>query len=121
MRIPISYALGFPDRISSGTASISFPEIGSLTFMKPDFNKFPLLRVAYSVLEEDGPAGPIILNAADEVAVELFLSNQIPFPSIARIVLESLETIHREEPETLPEIMEYHQGVVDEVRRSWLA
>jgi 1-deoxy-D-xylulose-5-phosphate reductoisomerase len=121
MRIPISYALGFPDRISSGTDPISFPEIGSLTFMKPDFERFPLLRAAYSALEERGPAGPIILNAADEVAVELFLSGQIPFHHIARIVLESLGTIHREEPETLAEIMEYHRRVVDEVRRTWLA
>ncbi len=121
MRIPISYALGFPDRISSGTAPLSFPELGSLTFMEPDFTKFPLLRAAYSVLEEGGPAGPMILNAADEVAVELFLAGKISFHHIARIVLESLETIEREKPDTLEEIMDFHRRVVDRVRQTWMA
>ena len=89
MRIPISYALAFPQRIASGTLPVSFPELGSLTFREPDMDKFPLLKAAYQALEDDGASASIILNAADEVAVELFLADKIPFSYISRIVLES--------------------------------
>ena len=50
-------------------------------------DKFPLLKAAYQALEDEGTSAPIILNAADEVAVELFLADKIPFPYISRIVL----------------------------------
>ena len=119
MKIPISYALAFPERIASGTSPVSFPELGSLTFQEPDTDKFPLLRAAYQALENGGPGAPIILNAADEVAAELFLSEKIPFTHISRIVLESLDTIPSRNVESLDEIMEFHQDVVRRVRSRW--
>ena len=119
MRIPISYALAFPDRITSGTPCVSFPKLGQLTFMEPDFQKFPLLRAAFSVLKQGDSASPIILNAADEVAVELFLTGKIPFNRIAEIVLESLHSIPSARTDTLEEIMEFHEEVVAQVRSKW--
>ena len=119
MRIPISYALAFPERIASGTLPVSFPELGSLTFREPDMDKFPLLKAAYQALEDDGASAPIILNAADEVAVELFLADKIPFSYISRIVLESLDTIPSRSVESLDEIVAFHEEVVSLVRSRW--
>jgi 1-deoxy-D-xylulose-5-phosphate reductoisomerase len=119
MKIPISYALAFPERISSGTPRIRFPELGSLTFMAPDFQKFPLLRAAFSVLEKGDTASSIILNAADEVAVQLFLDGKIAFSSIAEIVLEALQRIPSARTDTLEEIMSFHEQVVAQIRQKW--
>jgi len=116
MRIPICYALAFPQRIDSGTLPVSFPELGSLTFREPDMNKFPLLKAAYQALENEGSSASIILNAADEVAVELFLADKIPFGHISRIVLESLDTLPTQRVETLDEIVAFHEEVVSRVR-----
>jgi 1-deoxy-D-xylulose-5-phosphate reductoisomerase len=121
MRIPICYALAFPERIDSGTLPLSFPELGSLTFREPDMAKFPLLKAAFQVLEDGGPTAPIILNAADEVAVELFLADKIPFADISRIVLESLDTIATQRVESLDEIVAFHEEVVRRVRSRWEA
>ena len=118
MRIPISYALAFPKRIMSGTAAVNFPKLGSLTFLEPDWEKFPLLRAAYQAYEMGGAAS-IILNAADEVAVELFLDEKLPFGHISRIVLDSLETISPESADTLEEVVALHEQVVEQVRRKW--
>jgi 1-deoxy-D-xylulose-5-phosphate reductoisomerase len=118
MRIPISYALAYPERIESGTSRLSFPELGSLDFRAPDLIKFPLLRAAYDALDAGGTA-PIVLNAADEVAVDLFLAKRIAFDGIARIVLESLEKISGPPVETLQEIIDFHEEVVRRVSSDW--
>ncbi|HTY24732.1 MAG TPA: 1-deoxy-D-xylulose-5-phosphate reductoisomerase [Desulfomonilaceae bacterium] len=119
MRLPISYALAFPRRIESGAAPVSFPKIGSLTFMSPDYDRFPLLQAAFSVLEQEGTGPAIVLNAADEVAVELFLQGKIPFSKIAWIVQESLQSIPSASPGTLEEIMNFHEEIVEQVRSRW--
>ncbi|MGO9118370.1 MAG: 1-deoxy-D-xylulose-5-phosphate reductoisomerase [Desulfomonilaceae bacterium] len=119
MRIPISYALAFPKRISSGTPRIRFPELGSLTFMEPDLQKFPLLRAAFSVLEKGDTASAIILNAADEVAVQLFLDGKIGYSRIAEIVLDGLQSIPSGRTDTLEQIMSFHEQVVLQIRSKW--
>jgi 1-deoxy-D-xylulose-5-phosphate reductoisomerase len=80
MRLPILYALTYPDRIAS---DLRFPvtELRNLEFSPPDMEKFPCLRLAYEAVEEGG-AKTIALNAADEVAVEAFLEGRIPFDEI---------------------------------------
>jgi 1-deoxy-D-xylulose-5-phosphate reductoisomerase len=98
MRIPISYALAFPERISSGTPRISFPELASLTFMEPDFQKFPLLQAAFRVLEKGDTASAIILNAADEVAVQLFLDGHIGFSVLPKLSSSPCTASRRPEP-----------------------
>ncbi len=119
MRIPISYAMAFPDRITSGTATVNFPVLASLTFQEPDFQRFPLLRAASEVLKHGGTAQCIILNAADEVAVELFLSDRIPFDDVPRIVLDALESIQPADTSTLADIVQFHEQVVAQVRARW--
>ncbi len=119
MRIPISYAMAYPDRVSSGPEPISFPQLGSLTFFEPDMERFPLLRAAFDVLESGHPAAPIIYNAADEVAVDLFLSGEIGFDSIPRIVLDSLQHVVLERVDTLDAVTAFHTSVVERVRRIW--
>jgi 1-deoxy-D-xylulose-5-phosphate reductoisomerase len=111
MRIPISYALAFPGRISSGTDRLSFPAVGSLNFQSPDMTKFPLLKAAYDVLEHEGNGPSVVLNAADEVAVELFLSGKIPFHYIQRIVIDALNKIPSLQLKTLEEIEAFHEDV----------
>jgi 1-deoxy-D-xylulose-5-phosphate reductoisomerase len=119
MRIPISYALAYPQRVESGTTPLSFPELGSLTFREPDTTKFPLLKAAYQAIEHDGPAAAIVLNAADEVAVDLFLAGNLRFRDIPRVVLDALGSVPPIQLDTLEEIVGFHQQVVSKVKGRW--
>lgn len=84
MRQPIGFALNFPERITVGNRKIDWNVIRSLSFEKPDLNRFPCLRLAYEAIERGGNA-PCALNAANEVAVAAFLKGIISFYDIARI------------------------------------
>lgn len=85
MRIPIAHCLGLPERIDSGVPHLDFAALSALTFQKPDFQRFPCLKLAYDALDAGGTA-PCVLNAANEVAVAAFLQGQIRFTDIARVV-----------------------------------
>lgn len=90
MRIPISHALGWPERIASGAASLDLLEHGMLQFEMPDKARFPCLDLASAAMQTGGTA-PAILNAANEVAVAAFLERQIPFTTIHRLIEHTLE------------------------------
>jgi 1-deoxy-D-xylulose-5-phosphate reductoisomerase len=75
------------------------------TFDPPDFKKFPLLKLAYAA-QDTGGSATATLNAADEIAVEAFLSRQIPFPAIAATVAETLERVPGTEPSSIAEVLE---------------
>ncbi len=90
MRLPIAYSLFYPKRIPSKNGQVNLIEIGSLTFEKPDYVKFPLLKAAYSVAKTGGTL-PAVFNAANEVAVAAFLDNTIGFQKIPDIVINSME------------------------------
>jgi len=92
MREPIGFALTFPARVSVGNKKVNFAEIGSLTFGKPDLDRFPCLRLAYEAIERGGNA-PCILNAANEVAVAAFLQGKISFYDIADINERSMKGV----------------------------
>jgi len=89
MRIPIAYALSYPKRLALGLSRLSLSECGNLSFEKPDYDRFPALQMAFDVLEKGG-VKPTVLNAANEVAVEHFLSGKIEFLDIADIVASTL-------------------------------
>ena len=89
MRTPIAYALGWPRRIAAPSPRIDWHRLGALTFEPPDPERFPALRLAREALQAGGLA-PAILNAANEVAVDAFLSQRIGFLDIARIVERTL-------------------------------
>ena len=85
MRTPIAYCLGLPERIDSGVGELDFGALSALTFQKPDFDRFPCLKLAYQAMDAGG-AAPCVLNAANEVAVAAFLDKRIKFTDIAKVV-----------------------------------
>lgn len=92
MRVPIAYALSYPERIETGAPPLDFSRLASLTFAPPDMEKFPALRLGYDALRAGGSA-PVTLNAANEAAVEAFLHDRIPFGGITPVVRDTLEAI----------------------------
>ncbi|MDX6626078.1 MAG: 1-deoxy-D-xylulose-5-phosphate reductoisomerase [Solirubrobacterales bacterium] len=90
MRVPISYALNFPQRADVGVPQLNLAAAGELTFEEPDLATFPCLRLALEAGEAGGTA-PCVLNAADEVAVAAFLDGRIPFTGIAAVIENVLE------------------------------
>ena len=92
MKLPILFAISFPERYYFDTINTDFKKINQLTFFEPDFDKFECLKIAYKVIEEGGTA-PCILNAANEIAVEKFLSGKIKFTQIPEIINEALNGI----------------------------
>jgi 1-deoxy-D-xylulose-5-phosphate reductoisomerase len=94
MRTPIAYALAYPERIDSGVTPLDLAMIGRLEFEEPDMDRFPCLRLAHEALRA-GAGAPCILNAANEVAVDAFLSRRIRFDGIAALnerVLQAMGT-----------------------------
>jgi len=85
MRIPIAYALSYPERLNLGLSRLSLSACGSLNFEKPDYERFPALGLAFAALQEGG-VKPAALNAANEVAVAAFLEQKIGFTDIAKVV-----------------------------------
>lgn len=89
MRMPIQYALTWPDRLDAPVPRLDWREARSWDFTPPDFIKFPLLRLAYEAQRAGGSAA-CVLNASDEIAVEAFLDGRLPFTGIAEVVEETL-------------------------------
>jgi 1-deoxy-D-xylulose-5-phosphate reductoisomerase len=92
MRTPIAHALAYPERIMSGVNPVDLARIGQLTFLLPDFQRFPCLKLAYDALLAGGSA-PAILNAANEVAVQAFLDRKIGFRTIDRVIARVMEAV----------------------------
>ncbi len=108
MRVPISHCLGFPDRLAAPTPRLDLAAIGSLTFERPDYDRFPSLRLALDALAA-GAGLPTVLNAANEIAVEAFLAGRIAFGGIARHMAEAIDAALRngsaKEPATVAEAL----------------
>ena len=90
MRMPISYALAYPERLQTGLPSLNFLEIDNLTFDLPDEKRFPALKLAYRAIKE-GETMSAVLNAANEVAVDAFLHNKISFNGIPDIIEQTMD------------------------------
>jgi 1-deoxy-D-xylulose-5-phosphate reductoisomerase len=104
MRMPIQYALTWPDREDAPVPRLDWTQARSWTFFPPDFDKFPALRLAYEALRAGGSA-TCTLNAADEVAVEAFLDGRISFPAISAIVEETLQRVPVRQPHSVQEVL----------------
>ena len=85
MRTPIAHALAYPERIEAGVGALDLFRIGRLSFVAPDFERFPALRLGYRALREGGTS-PATLNAANEVAVSAFLDGRLPFLAITAVI-----------------------------------
>ena len=103
MRLPILYALSFPERVESDL-QFDMGALSRLDFEPPDLERFPCLRLAYEAAEKGG-AHPIALNAADEVAVEAFLQRAIPFTGIPDTIEQVLQTTPETHPATIKEVL----------------
>ena len=105
MRTPIAHALAWPERMESGVATLDLAALSALEFEAPDEERFPSLVLAREAGEMMGDA-PAALNAANEVAVAAFLSEQISFPRIAEIVAEVMASWQHGEPDCLEAVQE---------------
>ncbi len=105
MRMPIQYALTYPERANAPVPRLDWSQSARWTFDPPDLQKFPLLKLAYDALAAGGSA-TATLNAADEIAVEAFLSGRISFPAIAATVAETLDRVPNREPASVAEVLE---------------
>jgi len=105
MRIPIAYALAWPERIATPAQRLDLTTVARLEFEAPDFTRFPALRLAREALLAGGSA-PIVLNAANEAAVARFLAGEIGFTDIARIVGQSLAEQGFAAPGSIAEVVE---------------
>lgn len=85
MKAPIAYALTYPERVPTGVRSLDLTTIAALNFFEPDLNRFPALKLAYRAAAE-GESMPAVMNAANEVAVDAFLSGKIKFIDIAMLI-----------------------------------
>ncbi|HKP21749.1 MAG TPA: 1-deoxy-D-xylulose-5-phosphate reductoisomerase [Thermoleophilaceae bacterium] len=92
MRVPISYALNYPERADVPVRTLDLVEVGALTFEPPDLDSFPCLRLARESAEAGGTA-PCVLNAANEVAVHAFLAGDLSFTGIARVIESTLSEL----------------------------
>ena len=105
MKLPILYALTYPERLNYNGVPTNLKKIGQLTFFAPDFNKFECLKIAYDVIEEGGTA-PCILNAANEIAVEKFLNHKIKFTEIPGLIKDALNKIEKHTTKNIETIFE---------------
>jgi 1-deoxy-D-xylulose-5-phosphate reductoisomerase len=105
MKLPILYALTYPERYYFDDILTDFKKISQLTFFEPDFNTFTCLKIAYDVINVGGTA-PCILNAANEVAVEKFLTGKIKFLQIPELINKALDSIESCKPVDLNLIYE---------------
>ncbi|MGI8922079.1 MAG: 1-deoxy-D-xylulose-5-phosphate reductoisomerase [Solirubrobacteraceae bacterium] len=95
MRVPIAYALHYPERPDVPLARLDLVDVGALTFEQADLEAFPCLRLARAAAEAGGTA-PCVLNAANEVAVHAFLGKRLPFMGIPRVIEGALERLGAE-------------------------
>lgn len=118
MKMPIRYALSFPQRQRGlENRRLSWKSVRQLEFEPPDWDKFPLLGMAYQALRTGGAAG-CILNAADEIAVEAFLQQRIRFSAIPRVVEAALESVSTAEAASIDEVLARDQSARQAAREA---
>ena len=105
MRLPISYALAYPERLKNDLPSLNLANLGKLTFFEPDFERFPSVRLAYQSLQEEASMCAV-LNGANEVAVEAFLKKRISFSEISLVIQKSMDKHHPRSIKDIEDAME---------------
>ncbi|MGA2668200.1 MAG: 1-deoxy-D-xylulose-5-phosphate reductoisomerase [Ignavibacteria bacterium] len=117
MKLPIQYAVTYPDRIASDFPKLDLSKLKSLTFFAPDLDKFECLKLAYEVIRLGG-SYPVVLNASNEVAVDLFLKKKIKFPGIPYLIRKALEKHDNSAGADLNKIIEIDKWSRDFVRNN---
>lgn len=111
MKVPIQYALSYPDRWDAPHPRIDWSALSQLDFEQPDMEKFPCLRLAYMTLEKGGVA-PAVLNAANEAAVDLFLRDVVRYVDIPDIVADAIDRFEGGVHPTFKDIVDVHNNVL---------
>lgn len=119
MKIPIAYALSYPNRLDNVANYLKLEEVYKLEFYKADENRFKALSLAYEVLEKQGTY-PCVMNAANEEAVNLFLNGKIKFYEIEEVVSKTLKEHQSKENITLKDIIDADKWAREYVRRTYL-
>ena len=114
MLVPIQYALTYPERYDTGVKSVDFLTIKSLNFSEPDRERFPCLKIAEDMAREGGLARTV-MNASNDVAVDLYLSDKIGFYDIPRIISEELDNFNNRHDFTLGDVLECDRETRDRV------
>ena len=114
MRLPIQYACSYPERWDAPLPALDLTRAGRLEFFPPDHDRFPCLRLAYRALEAGGTL-PIVLNAANERAVDLFLQGEIPFPEIYERVHDAVTSFQDQGEPTLERVLAADRWAREEV------
>jgi 1-deoxy-D-xylulose-5-phosphate reductoisomerase len=110
MCVPISYVLGYPERLKNSTKRLDLTEFGTLNFAKPDYAKFPCLQLAIEAMKQ-GPSYQIVLNAANEIAVAKFLAREIKFTDIAKVVEKTLAAHGKVEINSLADVSALDEAI----------
>lgn len=118
MRLPIQYAITYPDRLPMQGNALDFSKYSTLTFEKPDLETFPALALAYKAGRQGGLA-PCVFNSSDEAAVELFLQEKISYLQIAEIIGEAMEKFRNAENPTIEQILDTDGAVRAYVREKY--
>ena len=118
MKLPIQYALTYPERESVAWEQTDMKEVKTLTFEEPDFKRFPCLPLAFKVLETGGSA-PAVLNVANETAVNLFLEEKIGFTDIAVAIDKTLQSVEIITEPSIEELLEIETDITKMVRDEW--
>ncbi|MGR9012497.1 MAG: 1-deoxy-D-xylulose-5-phosphate reductoisomerase [Gammaproteobacteria bacterium] len=108
MRIPIAYSMAWPERFDSGVEPLNIFDVGRMDFQEPNLERFPCLRLAYEAIATGGTM-PTILNAANEIAVEAFLNEQVRFTDIPVIIERCMKKIEAKPADTLEIILDTDQ------------
>jgi len=116
MRIPIQYALTYPQREKAPVASLDLSQIQSLDFFRVDTNKFPLIKIARRALKE-GRSFPVVLNAANEEVVEAFLKKKLRFSEVYDVIREAVETHNTREVNSIEEIFQIDREIRIKTRK----
>ena len=119
MRTPIAYALGYPARIDSGVSSLDFLSLHQLEFEAPDTQRFPCLQLAYNALNAGGTAATV-LNAANEIAVNAFLTKRISFMGISDLIASTLDSMPVETVSSIEHLEEMDQ-LARRYANDWIA
>ena len=114
MRVPIQYALTYPERCENAVPRLALDRMAGLTFEPVDREKFPCLDLAYAATRQGGSA-PAVLNAANEVAVHQFLAGRIGFDEIATVIHKALDGVPARRLDSIQDVLE-----VDREVREWL-
>ncbi|MFQ6610398.1 MAG: 1-deoxy-D-xylulose-5-phosphate reductoisomerase [Fidelibacterota bacterium] len=105
MKLPIQYALTYPDHVPTSWEQFDLSKVGQLTFFPPDLKKFPAIQLAYSALNA-GDSSQVVLNVANDIAVDYFLQKKIPFTEIPFLIEQAINFHHSIKEPTIEEIRE---------------